>query len=328
MGPFSTFRVVKNPSRTADAASHTDTEALPITVALSDPDLAADVTAHVESMLGWQVIEPGPHLQPRILLADGASSRIPTVVVCRQVAQDQVHARMREGALAVLRWPADAHRLPGLVPGRTSTRPADRVIAVGGSSAGVGTTTVALALGAACAWRGRQTLVLTGPAGAELAGVEPGRAVAVAGIAGLSVATEIGSTEIGSTEIGPTEIGTARDIDQAGSPGAASTPRAQVMIVDRGIGGRVQVLVGRPDASLLRSLDGMSPGGAVVTIGEGALRPAELSRAIGDRRHVAVEWSFRVARAGLRSRVPVALPGCYIQTVERLLPADMGRRAA
>jgi hypothetical protein len=263
-------------------------DALPIEVALADPDLAADVTSHVESRLGWQVVRPGPHLRVRLRLADdppGPSdpSDAPTAVVRRAADVDLVRAALAAGAVDVLRWPDDAGRLPHLVPPSTAARPAGTVLGVAGSASGVGTTTVALALGALHAWAGRRTVVLTDRAGRRMAG-DPD--AGVAGIRGLRVVDDL-------LHVGPDD--------------------AEVLVADRGVGRRATVLVARPDAGLVGALaDPVWGSAAVVTVGEGGLRPGELARLVGGRAHVHLDWSFRVARAALCGRVPIGLPGRHL----------------
>ncbi|MGI9015955.1 MAG: hypothetical protein ACR2HR_02425 [Euzebya sp.] len=262
-------------------------EALPIAVDLADAELAADVTAHVESVLGWQVVEPGPHLQVRLALSDRVHHEVPTVVIVRDDDPELLRERLRAGALDVVCWPLDRDRLVALVPTAPIPRPADRVIAVSGAAGGVGTTTVALALGAQFAWSGARTAVLTDQVGLRMAG--PIQGGPVAGIDGLSVVAAAGTT--------------------------AGGERPAVLIVDRGIAARGQVVVARPDAALLNVLRDADDSVVVVTCGVGGLRAAEISRAVQGRPHVALDTSFRVARAGLRGRVPVSLPGSFLAGV-------------
>jgi hypothetical protein len=297
---------------TGDAAG----AALPVTVDLADPDLAADVAVHVESVLGWQVVRPGPHLPARLRLADapgdrGASGGVPTVVVRRTADPQAARAARAAGALDVLAWPADAGRLAGLVPADASPAPEGPVLALTGAGRAVGTTTVALALGALLAWRGRPATVVTDVAGARLAGRRAGAVCGpVAGVPGLQVATDV-ATALGS---------------RAAPVGTAGRPHA--LVVDRGAGRRAQVLVARPDRALAEALGSRAAGSAaVVTVGEGGLRAAEVARVLGDRLHVALPWSFRVARAGVLGRVPSALPGRHLAALEpvaALVRADAG----
>ncbi len=256
-------------------------DALPVVVDLADDGLAADVAAHVEGVLGWQVIRPGPHLPARLCLADRADQAIPTVVI---IAADSPGPADGHGALAVLRWPDDAARLTALVPPRLRPGPPSRLLVVTGASAGVGTSTVALALGAHHAWTDGAAVVVTDPAGLAMAG----GGATVPGVAGLSVRAR----------------------------GGVQTLSSSVVVVDRGVGGRAQVLVARPDRALLDALRRwQDPRTTVLTVGEGGLRPREVERALEGRAHLRLEWSFRVARAGVRGRVPGALPGAYLSAI-------------
>lgn len=271
--------------------------ALPVSVDLTDPDLAADVTSHIESVLGWQAMAPGPHLPVRLRLADAPDpGGPPTVVIRRGAGGPDIRDAVRAGALDVLTWPDDAARLTDLVPPPVAVRPARRVLVVAGAAAGVGTSTVALALGALHAWTGQRVLVLTDRSGLQLAGVDRaeaagGGSIEVPGVPRLRLGTDLpGPT--GATE-------GCGDLD--------------VLVADGGTTSRATILVGRPDGRLLRALTAPTTTAAVVvTVGEGALHPAELARVIGDRDAIALPWSFRVGRAGLRGRVPGALPGRYL----------------
>lgn len=264
--------------------------ALPVAVDLADPDLAADVCAHVESHLGWQVVQPGPHLRVHLRLADAVDPAVPTVVIAWHPPAERVRECMRAGALDVLAWPGDVSRLAGLQPTPAPIRPARVLLAVTAAARGVGASTVALALGALGAWAGLQTVVTTDEAGRHLAGITgPGRQP-VAGIEGLSVA--------------PTVRAAIAD----------ATP--DVLVADLGVGRRGHVLVARPDRMLATALPQHAPTTTVVTVGTGALRPGERRRLLAGRPHVALDDSFRVARAGLRGRVPVGLPGRWLAALD------------
>lgn len=274
--------------------------ALPVAVDLADTRLSQDVCAHVESVLGWQVVRPGPHLPVRLVLADTVDPDVPTVVVTEDDDPEGWRTHLRQGARDVVLWPGDAARLAQLVPPPVAVRPADLVVAVIGTSSGVGATTVALALGAQHAWAGRPTLVLTDRDGMVLAGASegdrPAGSVEVAGVRGLTVVTSL------------------------------AAPRCQarpgVLVADRGVGVKGQVLVGVPDRALVAALTTAEDVRAVVTCGEGGLRPAELRRLLAGRRHVALGRSFRVARAGLCGRVPVGLPGSYLDALAPLARSE------
>ncbi|CAN5282314.1 hypothetical protein BH23ACT9_BH23ACT9_03390 [soil metagenome] len=269
--------------------------ALPVALDLCDADLAEDVTAHVESVLGWQVVRPGPHLPVRLLLADRVDQDLPTVVVVRAADGTAVREAMRAGALDVIVWPADAHRLADLRPTATPMRPAGRLLAVCAAASGVGASTVALTLGALTAWSGHRTVVVTDAPGRRLAGLSGAGLQDVAGVEHLSVAPDVATSA------------------------AAGIP--DVLVADVGAGRRGQVLVGRADRALALALDHRSDVNAVVAVGTGALRPPELRRLVGGRVLVSVDWSFRVSRAGLTGRVPVGLPGRHLKSLRPVLDA-------
>lgn len=262
---------------------------------LADPDLAHEVGVHVESALGWQVVQPGPHLPARLWIADRVRPVAPTVVVAWTTDAERTRSALRAGALDVIAWPADADRLAAVRLDTPAVRPAAAVIGVAAAAPSIGCTTVALGLGAVAAWGGRSAVVLTSVAGMGMAGLrEPGP---VAGVGGLSVRT---------TAVGP--------------------DRPDVLVADLGAAGhRAQVLVARPDRALAQALRDRPQVRTVVTVGQAGLRPAEVRRLVGDRALIALPWSARVARAGVRGRVPVSLPGAWVAPLREALPVEARR---
>ncbi|HUG83969.1 MAG TPA: hypothetical protein VMM13_05365 [Euzebya sp.] len=271
--------------------------ALPIALDLADPDLAADVAAHVESVLGWQVVRPGPHLPVRLRLADHVDPAVPTIVILRHDDATVVRGALRAGALDVVTWPTDAGRLADLRVDDSQDRPAEVLVAISAAACGVGASTVVLALGALAAWSGRGTVVVTDDRARRLAGVVAQGVQPVAGVDRLSVAADVHAAGVGG--------------------------RPHVMLVDVGVGRRGHVLVARPDRALAQSLADRPATTAVVTVGEGGLRVGELRSVLQGRLHVAVPWSFRVGRAGVRGRVPVALPGAWVAQLRPILAAHV-----
>ncbi len=279
-------------------------DGLPVVVALQSSTLAAEVTAHVESVLGWQVVLDGPHLPARLRLADAPDGTLPTVVVARDPDRAVTRQAFQRGALGVLAWPADADRLPDMVPDLPCRRPAGTVLAVAATARGIGASTVALALGALHAWAGDRVVVGTDRAGACLAGVRTDGVVAVGQVPGLSV-------RVGDGHVA----------------GGEGDTRPDVLVVDRGTRGRGQVLVARPDRGLIQAVEAdRLEDASLVVVGEGALREDEVRRLLGGRPHTLLPRSFRVARAGLQGRVPGALPGSYLQALAPLVH-DRGRAA-
>jgi hypothetical protein len=165
-------------------------------------------------------------------------------------------------------------------------------VSVAGVAGGVGTSTIALAVGGLLAWGGASVLVAGGDALLELAGAlgrapSVGAHVAVAGVAGLSVSAGRG------------------DAAAAGWDG-------DVVVVDDGtrVTASSTVVVTRPDAGLRRVRDLDLP--AVVN-GRSPLGPSDVRRALGRAPLAQLPWSVRVARAGLGGRVPSGLPGRWLE---------------
>lgn len=303
-------------------------EALPVILALGRPD-AARVTAWVEGVLGWQPIDVGAGgLHPRVRIADAAAAtgdgtgpdgEVPTVLL---VAPDDAAlavalAVQRLRPAAVLAWPDDRERLvPVAAELLGRARPAateEMTIRVGGASGGVGTTTVALAVGALASWRHGATLVLSSgavPAATSrtvdldaLAGQRTfEEASPVPGIPGLRVARA-----------------SAPPADVPVDAGAAA-----VVVRDVGITDDTDVLVLRRDAAGVAALE-RSPAAVAVVLDDGCAPLGAVTGAAGGRPTIAVPRSARVARAGLLQRVPAALPGSYLRSLRPLVAPERAR---
>lgn len=267
---------------------------LPVVVALPAP-LDATVTAWVERDLGWQVVDPAGPLPPVIALADASCGGLPWIAVTDGPPDDgTVTAQLAAGAEDVVGWPDGRERIP-LVATRVDVtrrvRPRGRRVSVAGVAGGVGTSTIALAIGGLLAWGGAAVLVVGGDAVLGLAGASgpmpsAGAHVGVAGVAGLSVSAG------------------SRD-----AAGAAWT--GDVVVVDDGtrVTPSTTVVVTRPDAGLRRARDLDRP--AVVN-GRLPLGPSEARRVLGQVPLAHLPWSVRVARAGLGGRLPSGLPGRWL----------------
>jgi hypothetical protein len=294
--------------------------ALPVLLALGGGE-AEQVQRWVEGVLGWQAAGEGADdLTPRVRLLDVAAasstapSALPTVLL---VAGDSDVTAVADAASRcvpdrTLRWPTDRDRLPAEVrellalPRRRET--AGRLIRVGGSAGGVGTSTVALALAGLAAWSGAPTVVAVGstapigalpglPASALVAPDAWRGAAPVAGVArlrGLRVADGLVGIE-------------------------AVPPDEHLGVLDVGVGADVDVLVARADAAGLEAMRTTTAAGIVV-VGAGPASAATVRRACGDRRRVDVPWSARVARAGLHRRLPTGLPGRWVAALRPLTP--------
>lgn len=313
-----------------DASPATDgLEALPVVLALGRPD-AARVAAWVEGVLGWQPVDAGAGgLHPRLRIADVADARgadgprphgdVPTVLL---VAPDDAAlavalAVQRLSPAAVLSWPDERERLvPAAAELLGRARPDatdEQTIRVGGASGGVGTTTVALALGALASWRHGPTLVVssgTVPAATSravdldaLAGQRTfEEATPVPGIPGLRVARS-----------------SAPPADVPVDAGAAA-----VVVRDVGVADDTDVLVLRRDAAGVAALE-RSPAAVAVVLDDGCAPTGAITGAAGGRPAIVVPRSARVARAGLLQRVPAALPGSYLRPLRPLVAPEGGR---
>lgn len=281
------------------------TQDLPVAVALPAP-LDTEVTVWVERDLGWQVVDLGGPLAPIVALSDHPCEHLPWIAVCDGPPDgEQVRRHLTAGALDVVGWPHDRLCIPLLAAqaerGRgVGDRGARLVIA--GAAGGVGTSTVALAIGGLLAWSGAEVLV-SGPADlVELAGAAPSHStagvtsyaagaapVAVPGITGLSV------------------IGDGNDVATAAWAG-------DVVVVDRGtvVGVDTAVVVSRPDRSLARA---RAAGVPVVVVGERPLSGRACRGILSSSLLAHLPTSARVARAGLLGRVPTALPGGWLRAL-------------
>jgi hypothetical protein len=187
-------------------------------------------------------------------------------------------------------------------------------VTVGGSAGGVGTSTVVLAVAGLSAWAGARTL-------AGVRGVGWGLRQVPVGALDAPDAWSRADDLAGLT--------TARAVELVGpdTPVDPVDPHLDVLVVDRGVDGDVDVLVCRPDRAGLTVL-GTTTAAAVVVVGEGPVAVSELARAAGSRRTIQLPWSVRVARAGLTGRVPAGLPGTWLRRLAPLVPTTERRAGA
>jgi hypothetical protein len=266
---------------------------LPVVVTLPPP-LSATVAAWVEGDLGWQVVDPAGPLPPVLALADAPCAGLPWIAVTDGPPDDDmVTAQLTAGAEDVVGWPDGRERIP-LVATRIDVNrrvgPRGPRVSVAGVAGGVGTSTIALAIGGLLAWGGAAVLVVGGDPVLGLAGAagrmpSAGAHVGVAGVTGLSVS--------------------------AGRGDAAAAWAGDVVVVDDGtrVTPATTVVVTRPDAGLRRARDLDRP---TVVNGRSPLGPSEARRALGRAPLAHLPWSVRVARAGLGGRVPSGLPGRWL----------------
>lgn len=297
-------------------------DAIPVALSLSGPDRAA-IRRWIEGVAGWQPVEAeAAGLVPPVLAVVDATGPppppgLPTVLLVRPeddpLTVARTAARVRPGA--VVRWPADRDTLlqvAGAVIGAGGVS-ADEVahLRVAGASGGVGTTTVALALGGLVAWRARDVLVVSH--GAVPSPVERMlTAEALSGAGAWHAATPARGLPGLRVVRAPGPVGEGR-VD----PGPAS-----LVVRDLGVDEECDILVVRRDAAGLAALE-RSAAAVVVVVDAGVASPGAVTAASRSRRVVVVPASVRVARAALAGRVPAGLPGAWLRA---LAPALEGAR--
>ena len=307
---------------------------VPVAISLPEP-LASDVASFVESELGWQVVAADGPVPPvvRLVASDAA---VPGAVVVSPGAPEPhaAAAALAAGAVAVLSWPEDHHRLAGLA--QTSGSPARSegppVVRIGGVGGGVGTSTVALATAGLLAWADKRVVVVggddlcrlcglapwVGPGAPEIAALEPAGAAVEVDVLARPVSGVVGLRALGG---GPVldAAGWATDVVVAdvGSITARGTP-----------GGdgpdSTDLLVGAPDGRLAGATGLLAP---VVICGDGPLDDRGAALRLGRAPIGRLPHSARVARAGLEGRVPASLPGSWLRSLAEVLVAlDGGGR--
>ena len=303
--------------------------AVPVLVDLPS-SIAAELVPFVEATLGWHVVAPGGALRPRLALAPAPVPGTPTAVVLGGApAPEAVRAALLDGAVDVVAWPDERDRLADVLRRASQARAvpagAPGLLRVGGVAGGVGTSTVALALGALLAWAGRDVVV-----------VGDARCAALAGIAWdgpdgddlrlLPVEDRAGEVRALARPLDAAPglrllRGTGADLAEVDGWGAG------VVVADAGaVGadGDVDVVVARADVGLLAAVPWLGDR-AVVVRATGPLGPGEVAGLLGRRPDAVVPESARVAMAALRGAVPGGLPGSYVAAL-RALADGRGRR--
>lgn len=281
--------------------------------------LGQEVAAYAEAEAGWQIVTEGGPLVPAFTLAaPGTAAPRHVAVVAAPADPAVVRSALLTGALDVIAWPDERERLlqlPRRLHPSTAPSPSTPVLRVAGCRGGVGTSTVALAAGAAVAWSKGRALVVgddsmlrlagrsewTGPGSAELAtlGVNAAQeverlGVPVAGVSGLSV---LGGGSFQS--------------------GIVAWPYDLVVLDDGAAGvGDAGLVVAAADASVARAHGTVAP---VMVVEHGPLDRAAVSRCLGREPAGWLPYSNRVARAGSAGRVPSALPGSWLAALRRAL---------
>jgi hypothetical protein len=296
---------------------------LPVVVDLPGR-LGEEVAAFVEVEAGWQVVSaPGP-LTPVLELTTVPRADRPCVVVVEGPVQaEDVRQALLGGALDVIAWPEDRIRLleaPLRVHATRRNGSGPPILRVAGCAGGVGTSTIALALGGLLAWSGRATLVVgdddllrlcgvgtwSGPGAPELGQLdETGAASEVTSLA-RPVPGIDGLTVLGG---GGAAIGSV-----AGWP-------VEAVVVDlrapRRLAG-ADLVCAKPDAGL-GALDGQPADLPVLVMGDGPLDQTGVRRRLGRPPIAWLPTSVRVARAGVAGRVPAGLPGTWLGTLRMAL---------
>lgn len=294
---------------------------LPVAIALPGP-LGAEVAGWVEAE-GWQVVSLDDGLRPGLLLAAQVVATHPCVVVVDgPPSAEEVRTALQAGALDVVGWPDDADRiraLPSRVRGleREGTAGGPRRLTVAGVAGGVGTSTVALAIGALLAWSGREVLVVGDADLLALCAVDPWRGPGSAEVALLGPAGAADEIPALSRPVpgvaGLRVLGGGADtlLDTGGWP-------CDAVVLDLRTAGRMEadLLCARPDAHLPAAAEA---GGGVLLLGDGPLGSRQVHAALGRRVAGRLPDSARVARAGAAGRVPSALPGSWLRTLRAAL---------
>lgn len=282
--------------------------------------LGDEVTAFAEAEAGWQVVGGAGPLVPVLTVAAQVVPGAACVVVREgPLPPDEVREALLAGALDVISWPADRGRLLSL-PARlrpAALAPPAPVLRIGGARGGVGTSTVALAVGATVAWSGRSALVVGDTGLVRLAGVGPwhGPGLAEVSALGAEAAEEVGGVARAVPGVAGLSV-------LAGANGSSLVPSGwpfDLVVVDVGAGAAssCDLVVGAAD----RSLEDVPAGAGVVVVEHGPLDRAGVRRCLGRAPSGWLPYSARVARAGLAGRVPSALPGSWVSALRKVLAA-------
>jgi hypothetical protein len=277
-------------------------EDLPVTVALSPP-LDTWVATWVERDLGWQVVDPSGPLTPVLALADRVCASLPWIAVTDgSPGAEQIRSHLTSGAVDVVGWPQDRLRIPLLAAqidqGRAGASAGTSRITVAGVAGGVGTSTVALAIGGLLAWSGAVVLV---SGTADMVTLAASRRPA-----------DLHHGTYGSTAPSAVEGVPRLSVVDRGTDVAASAWSGDVVVVDAGtsVTADTTLVVTRPDRGLRRASATNRP---VVVVGDQPLSVRDARRLLGAALLAHLPTSARVARAALESRVPASLPGAWLR---------------
>ncbi len=305
---------------------------LPVVVDLPGR-LGEEVSAFVEIEAGWQVVGAGGALEPVLELTGAPRAGRPFVVVKEGgVGAEEVRAALLDGALDVISWPEDRARLleaPLRIHATHRQAAGPSVLRVAGAGGGVGTSTIALAIGGLLAWSGKKTVVVGDEDLLRLCGLGPwaGPDASTASRPGSAApAAGSGSEELGDRRVGdPEPFALARPLPAVeglsvlGGGGSAVRSTvgwpADAIVVDlrapRHLAG-ADLLCARPDSGIA-VLEAAPKDVPVIVVGDGPLDQLAVRRRLGRAPIAWLPQSARVARAGLAGTVPSGLPGSWLK---------------
>jgi hypothetical protein len=287
-------------------------EHLPVCVDLPGR-LGHEVTAFAEAEAGWQVVAADSPLVPVVTLAGQVRGAGPTVVVLDEAPDpDVLRDTLLSGALDIVVWPHERHRLldvPGRIVRTATVRGTTPLLTVGGARGGVGASTVALTIAATVAWAGGRALCVGDDATVRLAGVGPWQGPGTAEVVALGrhAAQELPTL---AREV-PGVPGLAVLGGGGQAPEVSSWPY-DLVVADLGAAGtpHPDVLVAAADGSAANA-----DAQVLLVVEHGPLNRGAVTALLGRAPDGWLPYSHRVARAGVRGRVPSALPGSWVAAV-------------
>lgn len=296
---------------------------LPVSIEL-DPILAEEVARFVESEAGWQVVaSDGPLIPALVLAGDPRPDRACVVVVEGGAPAAVVRDALLAGALDVIAWPHERARLleaPLRVRATRRSSAGPAVFKVAAASGGAGASTLALAVGGLLAWSQRDVIVVGGDDLLVLCGLKAWAGPGTAELAQLdeaSVASEV--EQLARPVPGVPRL---RVIGGGAAPtGSLTAWPPDAVVVDVGVSPGLHaadLVVARADAGL-RRLSGLPHDVSLAVVESPSASRAEVRRLLGRPPTAWLPHSARVARAGMRGRVPSALPGTWLAEVRALL---------